>query len=113
MLERIEDDALLFEEIQRMEPLWRVKSGTFAGWRTEDRLYDTIGVNIGFFVEDHAFTIEGKYLGQIFRTGQIGFNEDATPPIVRPKSVRFARISAAPFSDRDGISISGWSDPEF
>ena len=96
-----------------MEPLWRVKSGSFAGWRMHDRLYDTMGINIGFFTDNHAFTLEGKYLGQIFRTGQIGFNEEATPPIVRPEPSRSARISAAPFADQDGIAVSGWTDPEF
>ena len=39
------------EKVDCMKPLWKIRSGRFAGWRTEDGLlYDDDGAHVGYFV---------------------------------------------------------------
>jgi hypothetical protein len=55
-----------------MQPLWKVRSGNFAGWRTRDILYDAHGINVGYFNEDIACSNSSRYIGEIYRDDWIG-----------------------------------------
>lgn len=56
-----------------MQPLWKIRSGKFAGWRIDDALYDAKGKNVGYFDGDIAFSNDrGQYIGEIYNEDWIG-----------------------------------------
>ena len=46
-----------------MQPLWKIRSGNFAGWRSGDILYDANGSDVGYFNGDIAYANNGRYIG--------------------------------------------------
>lgn len=95
-----------------MQPLWKICSGKFAGWRRNDALYDAEGNNVGFFDGDIAFSLEGKYIGEIYRDDWIGKKTNVSRPI-RGARAGYAGIALAPYANRAGLAIAGWEDPDF
>jgi hypothetical protein len=59
-----------------MQPLWKVRSGDFAGWRSGDILYDANGSNVGYFNMDVAYSNNGRYIGNRGRLLLYNFLED-------------------------------------
>lgn len=55
-----------------MVPLWKIRSGEFAGWRDRDLLYDSDGENVGFYDGEVAFSIRGDYIGELYDEQTIG-----------------------------------------
>ena len=46
-----------------MTPLWKMRSGKFAGFRLNDGLYDPQGKKIGYFDDHIAYALSGKGIG--------------------------------------------------
>ena len=95
-----------------MDPLWKVRSGKFAGWRRGDRLYDADGKNVGYFSGDKAYSNRGSYIGQIYRDNWIGKRSTVATSVRSPRVSRVG-IAKAKRADRAGLAIAGWEDPDF
>lgn len=95
-----------------MKPLWKIKSGKFAGWRDGDILYNSDGVNVGFFVENEAYSSKGKYVGEIYENDYIG-KKSTIAHSSYAAHAKYANISLAKYADRAGLVFGGWEDPDF
>ena len=95
-----------------MKPLWKIRSGRFFGWRAEDdQLYDADGEHLGYFVKDVAYTNGGRAVGEIYGERYIGKRETVIYPTGTRQAARRA-MDTAGMPDRDGMALSGWTDPE-
>lgn len=95
-----------------MKPLWRIRSGLFAGWRTEDgQLYDDDGAQLGYFVGEIAYSNDGRAVGEIYGERWLGRREGVTYPTGRRRQLGDRRDPAR-LPDRKGIRLAGWTDPE-
>jgi hypothetical protein len=96
-----------------MIPLWKLPSGSFAGWRRGDALYDASGNNVGYFVGEVAFSNStGAYIGEISRGDWIGKRSSVLRGIRGPR-ISYVGLAVAPHVDRVGLAIAGWEDPDF
>ena len=95
-----------------MKPLWKLRSGKFAGWQKEAALYDATGKHVGYFVGEFAYTLNGQYLGELYSPGWIGKRTHGAPPPQGAK-VGYAPIASRPQVDRIGRAVDRWDDPEF
>lgn len=96
----------------KMNPLWKVRSGKFAGWRTGDDFYDENGSHVGYFSDDVAYSHDGKYIGEIYRNDWIGYRTDKVPSVSKERTAARTSIEVVnPHANRSGFSISGWDDP--
>lgn len=95
-----------------MKPLWKVRSGDFAGWRRGDLLFDSSGKNVGYFVGDLAYSNIGVHLGQIYGDDWVGIKTGASVPAGSSRA-SFAGVSFIQPIGRVGLAIGGWSDPLF
>ena len=95
-----------------MQPLWKIRSGDFAGWRSSDILYNGEGKNVGFFEDDLAFSLNGKYIGEIHHDDWIG-KKMGVAHALKGSRVGYVGIALAPYSNRAGLSVGGWEDPDF
>jgi hypothetical protein len=95
-----------------MTPVWRVRSGKFAGWYSNDALYDERGRYIGFLAGTVAYATDGKYLGEIHEAEWIGRppSAHANHPGPHPRGENLAH---APLADRTGLELPEWKDPDF
>ncbi|UCG88592.1 MAG: hypothetical protein JSW71_08650 [Gemmatimonadota bacterium] len=94
-----------------MKPLWKVRSGEFAGWRTsDDELYNAAGKHIGYFVDDTAYTNNGHAIGEVHGEQWIGKRKTVIYPTDRQQAERSGK-AAAPLPDRPGLPLAGWTDP--
>ncbi len=93
-----------------MRALWAI-SGRFAGWRSDDILYDRDGTNVGYFVDSVAYRLDGHYLGELYDDSTLG----AGSGIHSRRGARAGSVSITVASDaeRAGRSMAGWKDPEF
>ncbi len=95
-----------------MKPLWRLQSGRFVGWRTDDgQLYDADGDHIGYFVDDVAYSSDGRAVGEVYGDRWLGKHETVVYPTGTQQSARESR-GAAGLADRQGMALAGWTDPE-
>ena len=94
-----------------MKPLWKIRSGEFAGWKINDALYNSDGENIGYFIDDLAYSLSGQCIAEIYLSDWIG-TRNVIYPIGSPRA-GFAGIAAPAYSGRVGLSIGGWQDPDF
>ncbi len=97
-----------------MKPLWKVSSGDFAGWRSDnDTLCDANGNNVGYFQEgDIAYSLNGQYIGEIYRDDWIGKKSG----VLRSgggSRVGYVGVALAPYVGRVGMDIAGWDNPDF
>ena len=95
-----------------MKPLWKVRSGEFAGWRSDNMLYDAAGRNVGYFQGDIAYNLRGRYIGEIYRDDWIGKRKGIVRSIGGARA-RCAGIAIARYAARAGLAIAGWEDPDF
>jgi hypothetical protein len=95
-----------------MTPVWRIRSGRFAGWYSNDALYDDLGQHIGYMAGTAAYSLTGKYLGEIHRAEWIGKREGQhrDSPGSRPAG---ENVAHARLADRPGLVPPGWDDPDF
>ena len=96
-----------------MKPLWKIRSGNFAGWRSdEELLYNADGMNLGYFVGDIVYSSNGFYLGEIYKDDWIGRKVNADYP-ARDAHVPHASITDVPQAGRPGLTPEDWDDPDF
>lgn len=97
-----------------MKALYSIPSGNFAGWKDEssNRLYDSNGDNVGYFINDIAYSLDGEYIGEITREDYIGIRIGSSYPL-QSSVVPYIGISRIPSVDRIGMAVSGWEDPDF
>ncbi|HQU42295.1 MAG TPA: hypothetical protein PK867_05760 [Pirellulales bacterium] len=95
-----------------MTPVWKVRSGKFAGWYSNDALYDDLGQYIGFLAGTTAYSTTGEYLGEIYQADWIGRapgpHADHPGPHPQGENVAHARLA-----DRTGRDLSDWQDPTY
>jgi hypothetical protein len=95
-----------------MTPVWKVRSGKFAGWYSSDAIYDDCGRYLGFLAGSTVYSIEGKYLGEIHQAEWIGRapGNHADHPGLHPvgENVAHARLA-----DRPGLDLPDWQDPNY
>jgi hypothetical protein len=95
-----------------MKPLWKIRSGQFAGWRTDDgQLYDDDGAHVGYFFKEIAYLNDGRAIGEICNERWLGKRETATYPVGGRWWTHQSR-DAARLPDRNGMPLLGWVDPE-
>ncbi|MFW9876759.1 MAG: hypothetical protein ACFFG0_27000 [Candidatus Thorarchaeota archaeon] len=94
-------------------PLYKYPSGQFTGWKnvSDNRLYNQFGLNVGFFVNNVAYFLNGQYLGEIVNGDYIGKILSKTYPPQSPK-VPSIPISKIPIINRIPTSTTGWVDPD-
>ena len=105
-----------------MSPLWKYRSGRFAGWHSDDALYNADGLHVGYLAGHIAYDLAGRALGELIEADWIGRRSQAnySPGESQPRreGVAHARLADRPGhddpehgdADRDD---SAWSDPEF
>lgn len=94
-----------------MTPIWKIRSGRFAGWHSTDAVYDAAGLHVGYLAGHYAYALDGGVLGELFQGEWIGrrANADYSPGESHPRgeSVAHERLP-----DRTGLEFDGWADPE-
>jgi hypothetical protein len=95
-----------------MNPLWKVSSGDFAGWRSGDNLYNANGDNVGYFRGGVAYSNNGQYIGEIYRDDWIGKRSGVLHGSGGSR-VGTVGIAVAAYAGRVGMAIAGWDDPDF
>jgi hypothetical protein len=94
-----------------MKPLWKIRSGSFAGWRdAEDQLYAPDGTHVGYFVEGIAYVNEGRAIGELYGENKLGRRENVIYPTGTRQASREAKHVADAW-DTTGLPVSGWVDP--
>ena len=96
-----------------MIPLWKLRSGQFAGWRTADgELYNAAGKHIGYFGnEDIAYTNDGHAVGEVYGERYMGKRETLIYPTGRQQG-ELSSKAPAPLADRPELRLASWTDPE-
>jgi hypothetical protein len=95
-----------------MTPLWKVRSGRFAGWYSNDALYDEHGRWLGFLAGSTAYNKDGAYLGELHGAEWIGRSPGDHAMHLGPHSPG-ENLAHAPLADRPGLQLPGWDDPGF
>ncbi len=95
-----------------MIPVWKVRSGKFAGWYSNDALYDRCGRWLGFLAGTVAYTGDGRYLGEIHEAEWIGRSPGEHAAYLGPH-MRGENVAHAPLADRPGLDLPGWDDPSY
>lgn len=95
-----------------MTPVWKVRSGKFAGWYSNDALYDELGRYVGFLAGTTAYSTNGDYIGEIYMADWIGRRPGIHPahpgPYPHGENVAHARLA-----DRRGLDLPDWQDPNY
>jgi hypothetical protein len=95
-----------------MKPLCKIRSGQFAGWRTEDGLlYDDDGAHVGYFVKEIVYLNDGHAVGEVYSEQWLGRRED----VIYPGGTRrgpHGNRDPARLPDRNQIPLMGWKDPD-
>jgi len=95
-----------------MKPLWKIRSGKYAGWRSNgDLLYNAQGDNVGYFDGNNCYSLDGHNIGEIYRDDWIGKKASVIRPI-KGSRASYASIARAPYANRAGLAIAGWDDPD-
>jgi hypothetical protein len=94
-----------------MTPIWKIKSGQFAGWYSNDALYDALGHYVGFLAGIVAYGPDGRYLGEIHQAEWLGRSPlgHATHP---SRHAVGENVAHARLEDRPGLGLTGWEDPD-
>jgi len=95
-----------------MKPLWKIRSGKFAGWRVNDALYDDSGKNVGYFIDDIAYSTRGSYIGEIYGEDWIGKRTGIARGNHGSRG-RYGNIGVGRYANRGGIALGGWKDPDY
>lgn len=95
-----------------MKPLWRLRSGRFAGWNRNGQLFDSAGKHVGYFRGDLAIGRNGRVVGKMYNDKFIGYRLGIAYSI-HSCGGSYAGIAAAPYAGYCGMAIAGWEDPHF
>jgi len=94
-----------------VQPLWKLNSGHFFGWRREDDLFDASGHHIGYFAADIAYSLTGEYIGEIRESDFIARPVNRIHAGAGGRSSR-GQIRVVPRPDRHPRPSKAWEDPE-
>ena len=95
-----------------MTPLWKMRSGKFAGFRLNEGLYDPQGENIGYFDDHIAYALSGECMGETYQDEWIGLRVFIMYPVGHSHE-GYDRLDVETLPDRSGRPIEGWEDPRF
>jgi hypothetical protein len=95
-----------------MKPIWKIKSGEFAGHINGDRVYNADGENVGCISGKMVGGISGYVIGEMYNDRLVGYRTNAAYSLYGLRA-KYASISAMRYSDTTGHSVSGWEDPHF
>lgn len=94
-----------------MDPLWKLNSGKFAGWRVGEHFYDAQGVNRGFFRGDVLYALNGEYLADVQDGEWLGRQRNRKLPRVGARESR-GSVRSVPRADRAGRPSKVYADPD-
>ncbi|MGD9648778.1 MAG: 4-fold beta flower protein [Pirellulales bacterium] len=94
-----------------MTPLWKIRSGQFAGWHSDDALYNAEGVHVGYLAGHVVYDLRGQVVGELVDADWIGRQAQAKYPPGEPQPQRES-VAHAPLANRTGRNDLAWSDPE-
>lgn len=95
-----------------MKPLWKIRSGKFAGWNYDGQLYDAAGNHVGYFVKNIAVGCNGRVVGEMYDEKFIGYRLGIAYPSYGAVG-RYAGLAIGRYADYAGYSVGGWEDPHF
>lgn len=95
-----------------MTPLWKIRSGEFAGWHSNDSLYDASGRHVGYLAGHLAYSLAGDLIGEIYQGEWIG-RRDAVATARGERRNPAEAIAHARLPNRSGHDLGDWRDPEF
>ena len=95
-----------------MIPLWKLRSGQFAGWNSDGVLYGADGRNVGYFEGSLAVGLNGRVVGEMYDDRFIGYRLGIAYPLYAPRA-QYAGLAFAPYAAYAGYAIGGWEDPHF
>lgn len=93
-------------------PLWRIKSGTWAGWDIDGSIYNTNGKSIGHVTGTLIFDLNGKCIAELYDDKYVGLQEEKAYPTMA-NCAPWASIVLTKCTDIKGVNTPGWSDPLF
>ena len=100
-----------------MSPLWKYRSGRFAGWHSDDALYNSDGLHVGYLAGHIAYDLAGRAFGELIEADWIGRRTQANYPPgesqPRRESVAHARLADRPGRGDTQRDDPAWNDPEF
>ncbi|MGD9496856.1 MAG: 4-fold beta flower protein [Armatimonadota bacterium] len=94
-----------------MDPLWKINSGEFFGWRHGDDLYDAKGKHIGYFKGGIAYALNGVYMGEIHEGEWFGKPINRNLPRIGARESK-GSVRSVPRARRSGRPSRLWQDPE-
>jgi hypothetical protein len=94
------------------QPLWKIRTGKFAGWNIDNSVYDVTGKNIGPVANGRVFSVDGGCVGEIYDNRFVGKRLSATYPR-NVRTMAYASIGIIHMEDTTGLAIEGWVDPDF
>ncbi len=95
-----------------MQPLWKLRSGNFAGWNSNGLLYNSNGDHVGYFIDSLAFDCNGRAVGEMYDDRFIGYRTNIAYPI-GGTIARNVGISVMGYVGYVGNPVLGWDDPKF
>jgi hypothetical protein len=95
-----------------VKPLWKLRSGKFAGWNYNGQLYDAKGNHVGYFQGTVAVGCNGRVVGEMYDDKFIGYRTNISYPIYGAVG-HYAGIAVAPYAGYAGYAVAGWADPHF
>jgi hypothetical protein len=93
-----------------LTPLWKIRSGQFAGWHSNDTLYDAQGRHVGYLAGHFAYSLTGNLLGEIYQGEWIG-RRTAAAALQGETRTPTEAIAHDRLPDRAGLALDGWIDP--
>ena len=100
-----------------MSPLWKYRSGRFAGWHSDDALYNADGLHVGYLAGHIVYDLAVRALGELIEADWIGRRAQAHYPPgesqPRRESVAHARLADRPGRGDTPRDDPAWNDPEF
>jgi hypothetical protein len=95
-----------------MKPLWKIRSGVFAGWRDQDdQLYGADGAHLGYIVDGIAYSNKGRAIGELYGEARLGWRDSVIYPTGTRQPARDS-VRVPDAWDTTGLPVSGWTDPE-
>jgi hypothetical protein len=93
-------------------PLWKVRSGKWAGWNMDGSIFNTEGKNIGHAIENRIFSLDGKCIGEMFDDRYVGLRDGVTYPEAG-RCAPYAPVIVMKCQDISGVNTTTWADPDF
>jgi len=96
-----------------MKPLWRMYSGRFAGFRVNDKMYNSQGNNIGYFDDTILYALNGQCIGEVYRNKWIGKRVNIGYKYGKPSKATAPLTCVSHDDHEDPLRIEAWEDSIF